>query len=61
MIANHDPEGHYYIYNVVDTEAPVLTLNEPDNNEVELGGTYTDPGAQWTDNVDGYWYSIFRR
>ena len=51
--ANHDPEGHYYIYNVVDTEAPVLTLNEPDNNEVELGGTYTDPGAQWTDNVDG--------
>lgn len=36
-----------------DTEAPVITLNEPDNNYTVFGTEYTDPGATATDNEDG--------
>ncbi|MDP1884022.1 MAG: hypothetical protein Q8L10_01520, partial [Candidatus Moranbacteria bacterium] len=36
-----------------DTIAPVITLNGTDPMTVEVGATYTEPGATWTDNVDG--------
>lgn len=36
-----------------DTEAPVLTLNGSASVTHTLGQSYTDPGANWTDNIDG--------
>ena len=38
---------------VEDTTAPVITLVGDDPLYVEAGGTYTDPGATATDDVDG--------
>lgn len=35
-----------------DTEAPVITFNEPDNNYTVFGTAYTDPGATAVDNDD---------
>jgi len=37
--------------NVVDTTAPVITLNGSANQTVECSGTYIDPGANVTDNA----------
>ncbi|MCI8470289.1 MAG: DUF5011 domain-containing protein, partial [Clostridia bacterium] len=42
--------SHYY---VVDKVAPVLTLNGLEAMDVNLNDTFEDPGATWTDNVDG--------
>jgi len=39
--------------NVTDTTKPVITLHGESNVSVELGGTYTELGAEATDNVDG--------
>jgi len=36
-----------------DTTPPVLTLNGSSTIDLTLGGTYTEPGASATDNVDG--------
>ncbi len=38
---------------VVDEEAPVITLTGDADIDVELGGTFTDPGFSANDNVDG--------
>lgn len=38
---------------VVDTTAPVITLNGSDPMSVPQGSTFTDPGATAVDNVDG--------
>ncbi|WP_167859566.1 immunoglobulin-like domain-containing protein [Paenibacillus cymbidii] len=38
---------------VVDQDAPVITLNGANPLVVALGGTFTDPGATATDNLDG--------
>ena len=38
---------------VVDTTAPVITLNGLSEVTHEAGGVYTDLGANWTDIVDG--------
>ncbi|MCP4414248.1 MAG: DUF5011 domain-containing protein [Gammaproteobacteria bacterium] len=38
--------------NVVDTTAPVITLNGDNPMTIEHGSTYTEPGATVTDNVD---------
>ncbi len=38
---------------VVDTTPPVITLVGANPFTVNQGGTYTDPGATATDNVDG--------
>ena len=37
----------------VDTVKPVISLNGGSTINVALGGTFTDPGATATDNVDG--------
>ncbi|MDM5264393.1 DUF5011 domain-containing protein [Sulfurovum sp. XTW-4] len=39
--------------NVVDTQAPVITLNGDANITLGLGSTYIDAGATATDNEDG--------
>ena len=39
--------------NVVDSEAPVITLIGDANITHEAGGIYTDLGANWHDSVDG--------
>ncbi len=39
--------------NVVDTVDPVITLNGANPLTINAGGTYTEPGATATDNVDG--------
>ncbi len=36
-----------------DTTAPVITLNGASTVSVDLGSSYTELGATWTDNVDG--------
>lgn len=38
---------------VVDTTAPVITLNGSASMTVANGGSFTDPGATWSDAVDG--------
>ncbi len=38
---------------VVDTTAPVITVNDAAVTSVEAGGTWTEPGATATDTVDG--------
>ncbi|MDC0552063.1 DUF5011 domain-containing protein, partial [Flavobacteriaceae bacterium] len=38
--------------NVVDTIAPVITLNGDNPTTIEVGTTFTDPGASATDNYD---------
>ena len=38
---------------VVDTTGPVLTLNGNPNIVLEMGDSYTDANASWTDLVDG--------
>ena len=38
--------------NVVDTTAPVIILNGDNPMNIEVGGTFTDPGASATDNYD---------
>jgi hypothetical protein len=38
---------------VVDTTAPVITLTGEPEIILEAGSTYIDPGASWTDIVDG--------
>ena len=40
------------IVNVVDTTVPVITLNGDNPINIEVGGTFTDPGASATDNYD---------
>ncbi|HPK28116.1 MAG TPA: DUF5011 domain-containing protein [Candidatus Absconditabacterales bacterium] len=37
----------------IDKTAPVVTLNGSTTMTVTRGGTFTDPGASWEDNVDG--------
>lgn len=37
----------------VDTQAPTITLNGEATLNVEAGSTFTDPGATFTDNLDG--------
>jgi len=37
----------------VDTQAPVVTLNGDATLTVEAGSTFTDPGATFSDNLDG--------
>lgn len=39
--------------NAPDTEAPVITLNGASTINLEQGGSFIDPGATATDNVDG--------
>ena len=39
--------------NVVDSDAPVITLLGDANITHEAGSVYTDAGAQWNDSVDG--------
>ncbi|MDC0505985.1 DUF5011 domain-containing protein [Candidatus Gracilibacteria bacterium] len=39
--------------NIVDTTLPVITLNGSGTIIVEAGSTYSDAGAQYSDNVDG--------
>ena len=39
--------------NVADNNAPVITLNGPASITINVGGSFTDPGATATDNVDG--------
>lgn len=39
--------------NVVDTTAPILSLNGTGVVTVSYGATYTELGANWTDNYDG--------
>ena len=39
--------------NVVDTTAPVITLLGDNPMTIEVGSTFTDPGATATDNYDG--------
>ena len=39
--------------NVVDTTAPVITLLGDNLMTIEVGTTFTDPGAVATDNYDG--------
>jgi hypothetical protein len=41
------------IVNVVDTTAPVITLNGDAVVKIEVGSTYTDAGATANDNYDG--------
>jgi streptogramin lyase len=36
-----------------DEESPIVTLSGSDTIYVELGTAFIDPGANWTDNVDG--------
>ena len=36
-----------------DTESPVILLNGSNPMPISVGGTYTEPGATATDNVDG--------
>ena len=38
---------------VLDTAAPVVTLNGEASMAVALGSVFADPGATWTDNMDG--------
>ena len=39
--------------NVVDTIAPLISLNGGNQITLEAGSSYTDAGALWTDTVDG--------
>ncbi|MEA2048294.1 MAG: DUF5011 domain-containing protein [Campylobacterota bacterium] len=41
------------VVNVVDTVAPVITVNGESPMTIEFGSVYTDAGAIATDNVDG--------
>ncbi len=50
--------GTFYIDNIeqvptIDITAPILTLNGAAMMTVNLGDTFTDPGATATDNIDG--------
>jgi hypothetical protein len=38
---------------VVDLTPPVVVLIGASSIVVSAGNTFTDPGATWTDNVDG--------
>ncbi len=38
---------------IVDTTPPVITLIGPSSITINVGSTYTDAGASWTDNIDG--------
>ena len=51
--ASNISTGRWSEYTVADMVKPVLTLNGPANVDVSQYGTYNDPGASWTDNVDG--------
>lgn len=44
--------------NVVDTTAPIQTLNGDSNVYVEFGSNYTELGANWTDAYDGSGTSV---
>ena len=39
--------------NVVDTTVPVITLNLPNPQTIEVGSAYTELGATASDNYDG--------
>ena len=39
--------------NVVDTQKPIITLNDEATITIENGETYIEQGAVWNDNVDG--------
>lgn len=43
----------YHVNTVVDTIPPVVTLNGSNLLNLFIGDTFTDPGASWTDDVDG--------
>ena len=47
--------------NVVDTTAPVITLEGTNPMTVELGGTYSEPGAdiKWRRNSNNYRFSRY--
>ena len=44
---------------VIDTSPPNISLNGVGTYNIPRGGSYTDSGAQWTDNVDpgNNWFS----
>ena len=42
-----------FVRDVVDTEAPIITINGATTVSVNQGATYTDEGATASDNVDG--------
>lgn len=54
---NFDGEVEDYTVNVTasvaDTTAPVITLNGSATMNLTVGGSFTDPGATATDNIDG--------
>ena len=45
-------KAYFDRFYIADTIAPEMTLIEGDM-DVHLNGTFQDPGAKWTDNVDG--------
>jgi Domain of unknown function (DUF5011) len=38
---------------ITDMTPPIVTLSGPNPATIIVGNSYTDPGASWTDNVDG--------
>ncbi len=38
---------------IADTTLPIITLSGSTSVNVELGSSWTDSGASWTDNIDG--------
>lgn len=50
--ANNISEGYYTKVTIQDMIAPTLTLNGPTEVDVPQNGTYTDPGATFSDNYD---------
>jgi hypothetical protein len=47
--------GEFEDYKIVlarDTVRPVITLNGADTISVQINGSYTDPGATATDNLE---------
>ena len=51
--ADNPSKKYWTSYNITDKQAPVVELNGSETMQIALGETFTDPGAKWTDNVDG--------
>ena len=52
-INSNTNSGNNFSYDVVDTTAPVITLNGAASVTIEVGSPYNDAGAMATDNYDG--------
>ena len=52
-INSNTNSGNNFSYDVVDTTAPVITLNGAASVTIEVGSPYNDAGATATDNYDG--------